>query len=125
MTTDHQCTMIPVQPNTGVVIKDHEGYFCPWCEIEHLKKARDRDHQQAWENGAEVLRLRADLEIQKVNATAVLQAQHERDCAVEKLAEVQRDLRRAMAALVRNGVENMAVEPPYDGIAVPDVGDSK
>lgn len=35
---DHQCTMIPIQPNTGVVAQTPEGYFCPWCEIARLRK---------------------------------------------------------------------------------------
>lgn len=32
------------------------------AEIEHLKKARDRDHEQAWMNGAAALRYRRALE---------------------------------------------------------------
>ena len=37
----------------------------------------------------EIARLRRDLEIQAVNATAVLQAQHERDCAVEDVKRLE------------------------------------
>ncbi len=42
----------------------------------------------------ESAQLRRDLEIQKVNATAVLQAQHERDCAIEEVARLKSKLEK-------------------------------
>lgn len=42
----------------------------------------------------EIERLRRDLRIQTVNATAVLQAQHERDCAVEDVKRLAVEIER-------------------------------
>jgi hypothetical protein len=34
--TNHQCTMLAVAPNNGIVAQTPSGYFCPWCEIARL-----------------------------------------------------------------------------------------
>lgn len=48
---------------------------------------------------AECELLRADLAIQAVNATAVLQAQHERDVAIEKVGQLRAFLLQGREAL--------------------------
>lgn len=58
------------------------------------------------EGAAEIERLRRDIEIQTVNATAVLQAQHERDCAVEKLVHMSDLLTRARYGFVQHLCHN-------------------
>lgn len=68
---------------------DGDDHDIAAAEIECLDALLSIALDRNAEHCAEVQRLQRDLEIQAVNATAVLQAQHERDCAVEALASAR------------------------------------